>query len=47
MAKAVINLQKESGGIVKISPVEVLTKRAFAREEINRCEEALNIGSDS
>ena len=27
----------------KAVPAEVLTKRAFAREEINRCEEALNI----
>lgn len=27
----------------KAVPEEVLTKRAFAREEINRCEEALNI----
>ena len=27
----------------KAIPAEVLTKRAFAREEINRCEEALNI----
>ena len=43
MAKAVSNLQKESGGIVKISPVEVITQRTFTREEINRCEEALNI----
>lgn len=29
MAKAVINLQKESGGIVKISPEELLTKKSF------------------
>lgn len=27
----------------KAVPEDVLTKRAFAREEINRCEEALNI----
>jgi hypothetical protein len=27
----------------KAVPAEVLTKRAFARKEINRCEEALNI----
>jgi hypothetical protein len=27
----------------KAVPAEVLAKRAFAREEINRCEEALNI----
>jgi hypothetical protein len=27
----------------KAVPADVLTKRAFAREEINRCEEALNI----
>lgn len=27
----------------KAVPEEVLAKRAFAREEINRCEEALNI----
>lgn len=30
----------------KAVPPDVLTKRAFAREEINRCEEALNIGSE-
>ena len=27
----------------KAVPEDVLTKRSFAREEINRCEEALNI----
>lgn len=27
----------------KAVPADVLAKRAFAREEINRCEEALNI----
>ena len=27
----------------KAVPADVLTKRAFARDEINRCEEALNI----
>ena len=27
----------------KAVPAEVLSKRVFAREEINRCEEALNI----
>ena len=27
----------------KVVPAEVLTKRAFARKEINRCEEALSI----
>ncbi len=30
----------------KAVPEEVLTKRAFAREEINRCEEALNISAE-
>lgn len=30
----------------KAVPAEVLAKRAFAREEINRCEEVLNIGSE-
>ena len=30
----------------KAVPAEVLTKRAFAREEINRCEEALNISAE-
>ena len=46
MAKTIINLQKESGDILTIAPVEVLTKMAFAREEINRCEEALNINAN-
>lgn len=30
----------------KAVPEDVLVKRSFAREEINRCEEALNIGSE-
>ena len=30
----------------KAVPAEVLSKRAFAREEINRCEEALNISAE-
>ena len=30
----------------KAVPAEVLTKRAFAREEINRCEEALSISTE-